>query len=57
MSSERCSPHTEHIGMIILFHLCIFVFFVNHLSIPEFDILYEKIYGNVTSSCICSITN
>ena len=31
MSSERCSPQTEQVGIVILFHTCIFEFFVNHL--------------------------
>ena len=43
MSSEKCSPHTEQIDMIILSCVCIFVFFVSNLSMCIFQILYEKI--------------
>ena len=52
MSSERCSPHTEQVGMIILFHLCIFMFFINNLSRSGFNILYERISNSITSTCI-----
>jgi len=36
MSSEKCSPHTEQVDMMILFYTCIFEFFVNLLSRLEF---------------------
>ena len=41
MSSEKCSPHTKQVDMMILFYTCIFEFFVSHLSM-----LCGEIYGH-----------
>ena len=57
MSSERFSPHTEQVGIIILHYTCIFEFFVDNLSTSRFDILCEKIYDDITSDFFCSICN
>jgi len=34
MSSEKCSPHTEQVDMIILFYTCIFEFFEKNIPTP-----------------------
>ena len=43
MSSEKCSPHTEQVDMIMMSYVCIFVFSVSCLFTCTFQILYERI--------------
>ena len=42
MSSEKCSPHTEHVDMIMVSYVCIFVFFVYWLDLRILNYFFEK---------------